>query len=183
MLCRWKGRLADWVDWVHGSFISVAHPSARCSCPLLLFPLLRPLGDKKRSSPSTSPAAAVLRPAQSPMRSMTRVAAAAAFLALTTAPLAHGASQCYYPSGSKSSDVPCDPDAEVSMCCGSRDACLSSGLCRIDGTGANVGISYARGTCTDQTWGSPICPQRCRRSVLFFLILLQRSRVLGRHLC
>ena len=111
----------------------------------------------------------------------TRFAAAAAFLALTTAPLARGASQCYYPSGTKSNDVPCDPNAEVSMCCGSVDACLSSGLCRIDGTGASQGISYARGTCTDKTWGSPICPQRCRISVLLFPYPAILDSVIRKH--
>ncbi|KAK4246817.1 hypothetical protein C7999DRAFT_41797 [Corynascus novoguineensis] len=48
------------------------------------------------------------------------------------------------------------------MCCGSADACLSSGLCRNQGTGPNVGTSYARGTCMDPTWSSPVRPQRCR---------------------
>lgn len=72
--------------------------------------------------------------------------------------------QCFYPDGAPSSDVPCDPDAEVSMCCGSASLCLLSGLCRDRSTGPDDGISYARGTCTDQGWASAVCPQQCRIS-------------------
>ncbi|KAK4233536.1 hypothetical protein C8A03DRAFT_19408 [Achaetomium macrosporum] len=94
------------------------------------------------------------------------------FLTITTltttargASLSQSQSQCYFPSGTESSgDVPCDPSAEVSMCCPTREACLSSGLCANAGTGPSEGISYARGTCTDQSWRSDICPQRCRIS-------------------
>jgi hypothetical protein len=71
---------------------------------------------------------------------------------------------CYYPNGSPSADIPCDSTAPVSMCCGSRSSCLSSGLCLLDGTTAASGISYARGTCTDSTWKSPFCPQHCQLS-------------------
>jgi hypothetical protein len=106
------------------------------------------------------------------MRLPSRLSATTALLLTwtTLTPLARGASQCYFPSGSKSSDVPCDPDADVSMCCGSRDACLSSGLCLIPGTGPDEGIGFARGSCTDQSWDSAICPQRCQISTcrLFF---------------
>jgi hypothetical protein len=100
------------------------------------------------------------------MRATSRCTAAAAFLlVLATAPLAHGAAQCYFPSGNESSDVPCDPNAEVSMCCPTQSDCLSSGLCLNSGTGSNQGISFARGTCTDQSWDSPFCPQNCRISM------------------
>ncbi|KAK4184103.1 hypothetical protein QBC35DRAFT_442078 [Podospora australis] len=71
---------------------------------------------------------------------------------------------CYFPNGQPSGDVPCDSSAEVSMCCGSRSNCLSSGLCWLDGTTETSGISYARGTCTDPTWKSPHCPQHCQLS-------------------
>ncbi|KAL2268028.1 hypothetical protein VTJ83DRAFT_2874 [Remersonia thermophila] len=84
-------------------------------------------------------------------------------LAVAAAPSARGAIRCFFPNGDVNpEDVPCDPGAPVSMCCGSRDACLSSGLCLNPGTGPTRGISFARGTCTDQTWKSPICPQKCR---------------------
>ncbi|KAH6843430.1 hypothetical protein B0I37DRAFT_384426 [Chaetomium sp. MPI-CAGE-AT-0009] len=81
-------------------------------------------------------------------------------LLLTLTPTA--SSKCFYPDGSASSDVPCDAAAEVSMCCGSTEMCLSSGLCRNPNTGPNEGISYARGTCTDPEWASDVCPQKCR---------------------
>lgn len=89
-------------------------------------------------------------------------------LALTTFPSPASAQtrkQCFYPDGASSDDVPCDANAEVSMCCGSTNLCLSSGLCRNPGTGPNDGTSYARGTCTDREWASDVCPQRCRVSM------------------
>ncbi|OHE91158.1 hypothetical protein CORC01_13534 [Colletotrichum orchidophilum] len=71
------------------------------------------------------------------------------------------ANLCFFPGGVQSHDVPCDPKAEVSMCCGSVNACLSNGLCKLDDTTNKTGIAYARGTCSDPTWQSPICPQNC----------------------
>ncbi|KAK2054209.1 hypothetical protein LY76DRAFT_649272 [Colletotrichum caudatum] len=71
------------------------------------------------------------------------------------------ANLCFFPGGVQARDVPCDPTAEVSMCCGSADACLSNGLCKLDGTTNATGIAYARGTCSDPTWQSPVCPQNC----------------------
>ncbi|GKT40553.1 uncharacterized protein ColSpa_00734 [Colletotrichum spaethianum] len=71
------------------------------------------------------------------------------------------ANLCFFPGGIQARDVPCDPKAEVSMCCGSVNACLSNGLCKLDDTSNNTGIAYARGTCSDPTWQSPICPQNC----------------------
>ncbi|KAH6649339.1 hypothetical protein F5144DRAFT_596915 [Chaetomium tenue] len=86
-----------------------------------------------------------------------------ALLLLTTLPATTQAqTQCFYPDGASSNDVPCDADAEVSMCCGNANLCLSSGLCRNPGTGPDAGNSYARGTCTDREWASDVCPQRCR---------------------
>ena len=75
-------------------------------------------------------------------------------------------SPCYYPNGQKNSnDVPCDPTASVSMCCGNQALCLSNGLCQsINDQQTNANISYARGTCTDNQWGSSICPQHCLSS-------------------
>ncbi|KDN71726.1 hypothetical protein CSUB01_12045 [Colletotrichum sublineola] len=71
------------------------------------------------------------------------------------------ASLCYFPGGVQAKDVPCDPNAEVSMCCGHIDGCLSNGLCKLDETTNSTGIAYARGTCSDPTWRSPVCPQNC----------------------
>jgi len=70
---------------------------------------------------------------------------------------------CYYPNGeTMGTDVPCDPDAPFTQCCPSRDTCLSNGLCALQSTDNDSGISYARGTCTDPTWTSPLCPQHCQ---------------------
>ncbi|KAL8371579.1 hypothetical protein RB595_001397 [Gaeumannomyces hyphopodioides] len=72
------------------------------------------------------------------------------------------ASLCFFPNGRQSKDVPCDPTAEVSMCCGSVAACLSNGLCKDESTTNSTGVAYARGTCSDPTWQSPFCPQNCQ---------------------
>ena len=73
------------------------------------------------------------------------------------------ASTCYYPLGGVSNDVPCDPDADVSMCCSHRSECLTNGLCQLQDINTS-GKGYARGTCTDRTWTSSICPQHCQVS-------------------
>ncbi|GKT63044.1 hypothetical protein ColTof3_10383 [Colletotrichum tofieldiae] len=78
-----------------------------------------------------------------------------------TAGVRAAANLCFFPGGIQARDVPCDPTAEVSMCCGSVNACLSNGLCKLEDTSNNTGIAYARGTCSDPTWQSPICPQNC----------------------
>ncbi|WYZ42442.1 hypothetical protein EsH8_VI_000141 [Colletotrichum jinshuiense] len=87
------------------------------------------------------------------------------FLLLGSSGFAAGAraaaNLCFFPGGVQALDVPCDPKAEVSMCCGSVNACLSNGLCKLEDTSNNTGIAYARGTCSDPTWQSPICPQNC----------------------
>jgi len=70
---------------------------------------------------------------------------------------------CYYPNGdTQPHDVPCDPDVEVTGCCWSRDACLTNGLCIMNGAESDSGQEYARGTCTDRSWSSPLCPQNCQ---------------------
>jgi len=80
--------------------------------------------------------------------------------------LSYGANTCYYPDASPSADEPCDPNALFTQCCGSASNCLSNGLCL---NGANdvvgnetFGFQYARGTCTDKSWISSLCPQQCR---------------------
>ena len=80
-------------------------------------------------------------------------------------------SHCYNPNGQINSiDVPCDPNALVSMCCGDQALCLSNGLCRTtNDPPTDRNISYARGTCTDNQWGSSICPQLCLSSKIFTL--------------
>ncbi|KAH8727087.1 hypothetical protein GQ44DRAFT_127413 [Phaeosphaeriaceae sp. PMI808] len=63
--------------------------------------------------------------------------------------LSFAANICYLPNGDTNKDVPCDPNAPVTQCCGTRAACLSNGLCALQATN-NTDISYARGTCTDR---------------------------------
>jgi hypothetical protein len=75
--------------------------------------------------------------------------------------LAFSASICYFPNGDTSTDVPCDANAPFTQCCGTRSACLSNGLCALKATN-DTGIAYARGTCTDRSWASPLCPQQCQ---------------------
>ena len=78
----------------------------------------------------------------------------------TQAHLALSANTCYFPDGEPSSDVPCS-DSLFTQCCGSRSACLTNGLCILEASN-DTGINYARGTCTDKTWGSSLCPQHCQ---------------------
>ncbi|KAL0938460.1 uncharacterized protein CTRU02_205070 [Colletotrichum truncatum] len=95
------------------------------------------------------------------MRSTTLLLMAASFAVTGVSGVRAAANLCFFPGGIQSLDVPCDPKAEVSMCCGSVNACLSNGLCKLEDTSNNTGIAYARGTCSDPTWQSPICPQNC----------------------
>lgn len=71
------------------------------------------------------------------------------------------ANTCYFPNGAPSTDEPCDPNALFTQCCGSRSACLTNGLCILEASN-DTGINYARGTCTDKTWSSSLCPQQCQ---------------------
>lgn len=80
-------------------------------------------------------------------------------VALSTITLA--ANTCYFPNGLPSTDEPCDPNALFTQCCGSRSACLTNGLCILEASN-DTGINYARGTCTDKTWSSSLCPQQCQ---------------------
>jgi len=85
----------------------------------------------------------------------------------TTAILLHAGmlpaclAMCYYPSGKEAPrDIPCDPNAQTSLCCGGHDfgvACLDNNLC-LGPTG-----KILRGSCTDSTWDSPDCPSYCQR--------------------
>lgn len=83
------------------------------------------------------------------------------FLLLFYVSSALAANTCYFPDGLPSSDEPCDPDALFTQCCGSRSACLTNGLCILEASN-DTGINYARGTCTDKTWSSSLCPQQCQ---------------------
>jgi len=76
--------------------------------------------------------------------------------------MASAAAYCFQPNGNiTASDLPCDPNAAVSVCCGRNNGwvCLGNGMCWLPGLGA-----LGRGTCTDRTWQSPDCPQYCTQS-------------------
>jgi hypothetical protein len=76
-----------------------------------------------------------------------------------------GASTCYYPNGDLDSESsPCDPKADVSVCCAVGFQCLSNGLCADyrypDWT------RVLRGGCTDGNW-SDKCGTVCLDSEYF----------------
>ncbi len=75
-----------------------------------------------------------------------------------------GSSQCYYPDGSVSQgDAPCEPDQDVSWCCGATYECTSNQLCAVFFDGA---WEFNRGTCTDSTWSDDNCPRFCDAGML-----------------
>jgi hypothetical protein len=67
---------------------------------------------------------------------------------------------CFYPNeGRAEGDYACNLTAEVSFCCAVGYSCLDNKIC----TGSGDDIQpYNRGSCTDQTWNSPACPQFCQ---------------------
>jgi hypothetical protein len=87
------------------------------------------------------------------------------FYTLLLAHLSSAANKCYFPNGSPSTDEPCDPNALFTQCCGSASKCLSNGVCLVEVKNfvgdETTGTQYARGTCTDRTWVSSLCPQQC----------------------
>ncbi len=85
-----------------------------------------------------------------------------AFVSLATA----SSGTCYFPAGNiAEGNVPCNPDADVSVCCAGQSKCLANGLCLVEtddglqGT-LNTGVEFARGACTDPEWGEG-CFQHC----------------------
>ena len=60
---------------------------------------------------------------------------------------------CYYADGTQAiHDVPCDPDASTSACCGRRYICATNLYCLAQDGQPNIG------SCTDPTWESGDCP-------------------------
>ena len=53
-----------------------------------------------------------------------------------------------------SGDVPCDPYAQVSACCGAGSICISNLHCHDPG----IATFDVPGTCTDQSFADPACP-------------------------
>ncbi|KZF21500.1 hypothetical protein L228DRAFT_239473 [Xylona heveae TC161] len=69
-----------------------------------------------------------------------------------------GSATCYYPSGDVAHrDMPCDPSARQSSCCGPLDICLGNGLCYDQSSDGLI----SRGSCTDQTWNDGSCSHYC----------------------
>lgn len=72
--------------------------------------------------------------------------------------------KCYFPDGSiASNDTPCNSAAtknSVSACCGHSDICLDNALCLPQ----HESPALVRGSCTDETWQSPMCAQYCSDS-------------------
>lgn len=64
-------------------------------------------------------------------------------------------SQCYYPDGTPSQDVPCNTNATYSSCCPTSSFCLASSLC----FGAGAFGSISRSGCTDSTYQDSSCPR------------------------
>lgn len=86
---------------------------------------------------------------------------------LVGAVLAQDQRSCYFPDGSLSlKDTPCTSDTNTT-CCGQGFACLENGICQVTTLAQaydpklNPLINYYRGSCTDQRWSSPQCPQFC----------------------
>lgn len=86
--------------------------------------------------------------------------------------LATAQSTCWYPDGETKSetDVPCDPNADVSPCCGSQSYCMDNGLCFDSG-------SISRGSCTDPSWGDG-CTPYCIHSESCFIVATAEQFVL-----
>jgi hypothetical protein len=91
---------------------------------------------------------------------MSHFATAFAYLIFYFSGLVSSVLNCYYPNAASASPhTPCDESAETSACCNPGDLCLSNGYCfQQFGAWAN---RLARGSCTDSTWSSSICPQFC----------------------
>lgn len=65
---------------------------------------------------------------------------------------------CYYPDGTYiAKDRPCiDNGTQESFCCGPGALCLSNKVCYRPSLSR-----YARGSCTDESFGSPACQHFC----------------------
>ncbi|CAG8971510.1 hypothetical protein HYALB_00005406 [Hymenoscyphus albidus] len=71
--------------------------------------------------------------------------------------------QCFFPNGNKAdSDTNCNAGTE-SVCCGRGFVCLENGVCMDNSTMVDGKIAGTlwRGSCTDSTWNSPLCPKYC----------------------
>ena len=83
------------------------------------------------------------------------------FIALFFGSLLHVASAqsiqlkpCYGWDGSSSNNFPCNPEANVSACCGGGSMCMTNIYCK------NPSGLLVVGACTDRSWNDPACPWR-----------------------
>ena len=64
--------------------------------------------------------------------------------------------QCWNDKGELTSDLPCDPSANTSACCGQGWTCSTSFYCTVK---VESGRDWdGLGSCTDKTWSDPACP-------------------------
>ena len=65
--------------------------------------------------------------------------------------------QCYWTNGELNRDLPCDPNANVSACCGLDWTCSTNLYCSYSDGSTRVG------SCTDKSWRDPACPLALRQ--------------------
>ncbi|EME41182.1 hypothetical protein DOTSEDRAFT_55080 [Dothistroma septosporum NZE10] len=85
----------------------------------------------------------------------------AALVLLSSVPTIQAATgaQCFFPDGSKAANyTACNAASTESACCKTDEACLSNGYCFQQTSYSN---RISRGACTDSSFGSTACPQRC----------------------
>ena len=73
--------------------------------------------------------------------------------------------------GRPSPDFPCDPDANVSSCCGGGSKCVTNLYC----TSPYDQASLVIGTCTDRSWESVACPFKLGQLLSCYLTSSQSS--------
>jgi len=94
---------------------------------------------------------------------MARAVLGAFFITTLLSTAVLGQQMCYFPNGSPSpNDTPCRSSG-FTHCCNNQSICLGNGFCQ---SVEFQPYTLSRGSCTDQTWQSPNCPQRCKGSTL-----------------
>ncbi|KAM3424910.1 hypothetical protein BST61_g6884 [Cercospora zeina] len=73
---------------------------------------------------------------------------------------AKGETDCFFPNHQPAENfTTCNAGAPHAACCRPEDVCLSNGYCLQQGAG--LPNRLIRGGCTDYTFSSPACPNRC----------------------
>ena len=68
--------------------------------------------------------------------------------------------KCYNIGGGLVADLPCDPSANVSACCGQDYTCSTNFYCT-----SKTGFRLV-GSCTDRPWHDPACPLPLSQSII-----------------